>query len=288
MVSDERLLITGASGKLGKLVLQELLAKGISNIIATTRTPDSLAEFAAKGVDVRMADFKDPATLTNAFQGGTRMLLISAHDVGSRVAQHGAAVEAAKAAGVKHVVYTSWPDPQHSVAGVAPDHAGTEEWIRKSGLKYTFLGNYPYSETLMFSLPKALESGTLYGAAGTGGTAYVTRQDCALAAVGVLEHAVLHENKSYRISGPASYSRNELVTLVSEVTGKELSYVDLAPDEFRKMLVQSGMPESFAQLFTSFELAIKDGEVSPVTEAVKQLSGHDSQSLRTYLASTLK
>jgi NAD(P)H dehydrogenase (quinone) len=269
------------------LVIKELLAKGVSNIIATTRTPVSLAEFASKGVDVRRADFKDPTSLTDAFKGGTQMLLISAHEVGSRVPQHGAAVEAAKAAGVQHVVYTSWPDAPRSVFAASPDHAGTEELIEKSRLKYTFLGNYPYSETLMFSLPKALQSGTLYGAAGTNGIAYVTRQDCAYAAAGVLERVTLHENKRYRISGPHAYSRMELTALVSEVTGKKISYVDLPPEEFKKSLIEAGMPGGFAQMFVSFELAIKAGEVEPVTHAVEELSGRRPESLRTYLETSL-
>ncbi len=288
MANNERIVVTGASGKLGRLVIQDLLARGTSNIIATTRTPDSLAEFADKGVDVRMADFKNPATLTDAFKGGTRLLLISTLDVGSRVPQHGAAVEAAKAAGVQHVIYTSWPEPQHSVAAVSPDHAGTEDLILKSGLKYTFLRNYSYSELLMFSLPKALEGGNLYGAAGTGRAAYVTRQDCAYAAAGVLEHAALHENKRYRITGPQAYSRTEIAALVSEITGKKLSYVDLPPEDFKKALVGAGMPEGFAKVFLSFELAIKGGELEPVTQAVEELSGHNPVSLRSYLESALK
>jgi NAD(P)H dehydrogenase (quinone) len=287
MANNERLVVSGASGKLGKLVIQELVAKGISNIIATTRTPDSLAEFAAKGVDVRTADFRNPATLTDAFKGGTRLLLISTLDVGSRVPQHGAAVDAAKAAGVQHVIYTSWPEPQYSVAAVSPDHAGTEKLILESGLKYTFLGNHSYSELLMFSLPKALEGGMLYGAAGTGRAAYVTRQDCAYAAAGVLEHAALHENKRYRISGPQAYTRAEIAALVSEITGKKLSYVDLPPDDFKRALVGAGMPEGFAKVFLSFELAIKAGELEPVTQAVEELSGHSAVSLRTYLESAL-
>jgi NAD(P)H dehydrogenase (quinone) len=285
MANNERIVVTGASGNLGKLVIQELLAKGISNIIATTRTPDSLTAFAAQGVDVRMADFKSPATLTGAFEGGTRMLLISTRDIGLRVQQHGAAVDAAKAAGVEHVIYTSWPDPHHSVAAVSADHAATEDLILNSGLKYTFLGNHLYAEVLMWaSLPKALEVGILYGAAGTGRAAYVTRQDCAYAAAGVLEHAALHENKRYRISGPKAYSHMELAALVSEITGKKLSYSDLSPEEFKKVLAQSGMPEGFL----SFDLAIKGGEIEPVSKAVKELSGHSPQSLQDYLDSALK
>jgi NAD(P)H dehydrogenase (quinone) len=288
MTIAERLVVTGASGHLGNLVIKELLARGISNIIATTRTPDSLAQHAAQGVDVRMADFKEAATLTNAFKGGTHMLLISTRDVGSRVPQHEAAVKAAKGAGVQHVIYTSWPEPQHSVFEVCSDHARTEDFILKSGLKYTFLGNYLYSDTLMWSLPKALETGTLYGAAGNGRAAYVTRQDCAYAAAGVLAHAASHEGKRYRISGPKAYSRAELVELVSEVADKKLSYVDLAPDDFKKALVQTGMPEPLAQVFVSCELAIKGGENELVTQAIEELSEHKPESLRSYLESALK
>jgi len=288
MANNERLLVTGASGKLGKLVLKELLAAGVDNIIATTRTPESLTDFAAQGVDVRRADFKDPSTLADAFKDGTRLLLISTADVGTRVPQHGAAIEAAKAAGVQHVIYTSWPEPQHSVAGVSPDHAATEALILESGLKYTFLGNYSYSELLMFSLPKALEGGKLFGAAGEGQAAYVTRQDCAYAAAGVLKNAGQHEDKRYRISGPAAYSRAEIASLASEITGKPLTYVDLPAEDFQKALTGAGMPEGFAKLFVSFELAIKNGELAPITQDVLELSGHAPVSLQSFLQSALK
>lgn len=288
MANNERLLVTGASGKLGKLVLKELLAAGVKNIIATTRTPESLTDFAAQGVDVRRADFKDPSTLADAFKDGTRLLLISTADVGTRVPQHGAAIEAAKAAGVQHVIYTSWPEPQHSVAGVSPDHGATEELILESGLKYTFLGNYLYSELLMFSLPKALESGKLFGAAGEGRAAYVTREDCASAAAGVLKNAAQHEDKRYRISGPVAYSRAEIASLASEITSKPLAYVDLPAEDFQKALTRAGMPEGFAKLFVSFELAIKNGELAPITQDVLELSGHVPISLQSFLQSALK
>ena len=140
----------------------------------------------------------------------------------------------------------------------------------------------------MFSLPKALEGGTLYGAAGDGRAAYITRQDCAYAAAGVLEHAANHEDKRYRISGPQAYSRAEIAALAGEITGKNLSYVDLPPEAFKNALVGAGMPEGFAQVFLSFELAIKAGELEPVTQAVEELSGHSPKSLRTFLESTLK
>jgi len=287
MATNERILITGASGQLGKLVLRELLANGKTNLIATTRTPEDLGEFAAQGVEVRKADFKTPETLTEAFRGATTLLLISTIDLGSRLEQHGAAVQAAKAAGVQHVVYTSWPNPAHSVATVAPEHAGTEDLIVKSGLKYTFLANYPYAEMLMYSLPKAIETGTLYGAAGDGKTAYVTRQDCAYAAAGVLSNPSEHENKTYLITGPKAYSRSELAALVSEITGKTVSYVELAPEDFKKGLIQAGLPEGYAQVFVSFELAVKANEVAQTTRVVEQVSGHLQQELPAFLKTAL-
>ena len=288
MAGNEKIVVTGASGKLGKLVLKELLAAGAADILATTRTPENLAEFASQGVDVRQADFKNPASLEDAFKGGTRLLLISTTDVGSRVPQHGAAIDAAKAAGVEHVIYTSWPDPQHSVAAVSPDHAATEDLVLKSGLKFTFLGNYLYSETLMFGLPKALETGKLFGAAGDGRAAYVTRQDCAYAAAGVLNNAVRYENKRLGISGPVAYTRSEIAQLASGITGKPLVYVDLPAEDFGKALVGAGMPEGFAKLFVSFELAIKAGELEAVTQDVSEVSGHTPASLSDFLKSALK
>ncbi len=288
MATNEKIVISGASGQLGKLVLRELLAKGNTNLIAATRTPESLTEFAAQGVEVRKADFNAPETLREAFRGARRLLLISTTDVGQRAQQHGAAIEAAKAAGVEHIIYTSYPDPTHSVAAVSPDHAATEDLILKSGLKYTFLGNYLYSEVLMYSLPSATQSGTLYGSAGDGRAAYVTRQDCAYAAAGVLASAAEHEDKRYRISGPAAYTRAELTALVSEVTGKPVSYVDLPPDDFKQGLIQAGIPEAYTPMFVSFDLAIKAGELAKVTQDVKQLSGHEPQDLRSFLQSALR
>lgn len=288
MANSEKVIVTGASGKLGRLVVQRLLEKGNSNIIATTRTPEKLEEFRSRGVDIRLADFKDPSTLAAAFEGGTRLLLISTSDVGSRIPQHEAAIDAAKAVGVQHVIYTSWPEPQKSVAVVSPDHAATEALLLKSGLKYTFLGNYSYSEILMFSLPKALERGTLYGSAGEGRAAYVTRQDCANAAAGVLENGTPYENKRYGISGPEAYSRADIARLASEITGKALSYVDLPAEDFKKSLVDGGMPDGFAQLFLSFELAIKAGELEATTQDVEQTSGQKPVSLRSFLQANLK
>lgn len=288
MPPQERILVTGASGQLGQLVLQRLIDRGHSNLIATTRTPDKLGEFSQKGVDVRYADFNEPTSLDAAFAGATSLLLISTLDIGSRVEQHGHAIDAAKRAGVKHIVYTSWPHPESSVALVSPDHAGTEDLIRSSGLKYTFLANYLYSEGLMYSLPQAIQIGTLYGAAGDGKAAYVTREDCAYAAAGALRDTAQHENKTYLISGPQAYSRAELVALVSKITGKALAYAELAPDAFKAALIQGDLPEAYAAMFLSFELAIKRGEVSEISDAVVQLSGQAPTDLATFLKQSLQ
>ncbi len=288
MSQNERILVTGASGNLGLLTLNALLEAGQTNIIATTRDPAKLSELSNKGVEVRAADFKDPSGLADAFRGATRLLLISTTDVGSRVEHQRNAVTAAKAAGVKHIIYTSWPNPETSLAAVSPDHAATERFIKESGLKYTFLRNYTYAENLMYSLPAAIASGTLYGCAGAGKNAFVTRQDCANAAAGALINAARYEDTYLNVSGPEAYTYSEIGALVSEIKQQKVVYQDLSPEDFKAAIVTAGMPDMYAQLFVTIDLAVKNGEIETVTDTVEKLSGKKPIGLREFLQATLK
>jgi len=221
MTTTDTLLVTGASGHLGKLVLDALLANGVKNVIATTRDVTKLADYSARGVAVRAADFAKPETLKVGFQGATRLLLISTDAIGSRVAQHKAAIDAAVKAGVKHIIYTSWPNANSSPAAVSPDHFETENAIIASGLSYTILRNFSYAENLLLSLPTAIAIGGLYGTAGDGRVAYVTRQDCAQAAAAALT-ATTTKNEILVFTGPRAVSDQKLVAIVCDVIGKPL------------------------------------------------------------------
>lgn len=215
-------------------------------------------------------------------------MLISGPEVGIRVQQHKNAIDAAKKAGVKHIVYTSLVNLEKSIALVAPDHTATEKHIKESGFKYTFLRNNTYAENLMYSLPGALESGTLYGCAGDGKVAYVTRQDCANAAAGALSRAGDYENTIRDITGPDAYSYMELATLVSEIKNRKVVYKDLSEEDYKAVLIKSGFPEMYAPLFASFDLSTKHGDVGTVSGAVEELSGKAPQDLRSFLEVALK
>jgi NAD(P)H dehydrogenase (quinone) len=181
--------VTGASGHLGRAVLEALLRRGAQDVIATTRTPEALADYAGRGVALRKADFSDPSNLVDAFRGASRLLIVSTHGVGARSEAHGAAVEAAKRAGVRHIFYTSHPSPESSTSPVAPEHAVTERIILESGLKYTILRNFLYFENLLRLFPAALETGRFRSVSGDAKVAWLGRDDCADVAAAAMLNA---------------------------------------------------------------------------------------------------
>ncbi|MCM2322329.1 MAG: SDR family oxidoreductase [Oligoflexia bacterium] len=283
MKPSDTLLVTGAAGHLGRRVIEALLLTvPARKLIATTRSPEKLADFALRGVTVRAADFNRPAGLEAAFSGAARMLLISTDAIGERVKSHRNAIEAARKAGVEHVVYTSLPNPETSLSRVAPDHHATETLIRESGLSHAILRNNLYAENLLLSLPSALAMGKLLGAAGNGRIAYVTREDCARTAAAAL--ASTDRSSSVRdVSGPEALSYQDIARIAGELTGRELPYHDLPPEEFKRALMKSGLPDLWAETFLSFDLAAKQGTLSSVTTTVKELTGSEPTSVRNFL-----
>lgn len=279
MKMTERILVTGASSHLGQLVVEELLNAGQRDLIAMPRTWKNVDLFSARGVDVRSADFYDPVGLVEEFRGVSRLLLISTLNFGERLAQNRNAIEAAKRAGVRHIVYASYPNLENAPAASTAEHRETEKLIKASGLKYTFLRNHIFAEKLQFTLPRALETGTLYGCAGDGRVAYVTRRDCAAAAAGALLYAEGVENAIFDLTGPKAYSHRELAELASEMTGKSVSYVDLPAERFKASLVDSGIPELFVPIFVGFDLATERGNLGKVTGSVQKLTGKPAQDI---------
>lgn len=284
--SNRPLLVTGASGHLGRRVVELLLERGEKNIIATTRNPAKLSDLAAKGVTVRAADFDDQASLVTAFTGAERVLLISTDALdrpGRRLEQHLNAVAAAAKAGVTHVVYTSLfhPDPDSAVT-IAPDHWGTEQALAKSALSWTVLRNSLYTDYLIPSLARAVATGEHVTATGTGGTAYVTREDCARAAAAALASTDT-SNKTYDVTGPTVVTQAELAKLASEQTGKPVKNIAVPADGLRAGLTGAGLPAGLVDLLVSFDVAIANGEYASTSTAVKELTGSNPTAPKDFL-----
>lgn len=283
-MTEQTLLVTGGAGHLGGRVLELLLNTKAGKLVTTTRTPEKLANLAARGVEVRQADFDNPATLATAFAGVDRLLLISTDVIGEqRQAQHQAVIAAATTAGVNHVLYTSFirPEPGNPAA-VAPDHYATEQALAASALDWTILRNNLYSEVLLMSLPQVMEMGQWFSAGNGGKTAYVTREDCARAAAVALA-APTTGRQILDITGPQGLSDAEIAQIASEVTGRPLQVIPVSAEEKRNALIGAGLPPMVADIMLSFERATAQGLVGAVSPAVTDLTGHAPQSVRDFL-----
>lgn len=281
------LLVTGASGQLGRRVIEILLAaETAATIVATTRTPEKLADLSEQGVVVRQADFNQPASLAEAFSGVDRLLLISTDALGEpglRLKQHRAAVKAAEAAGVKHVVYTSLvnPGPESAVL-FAPDHKGTEDALAESEMGWTVLRNNLYTDLLLGSLSQAVQMGQLFSAAEDGQTAYVTREDCAQAAAAALA-ADFSGQRTINITGPEALSRTELAELATKLTGTPVTYVPISVESLTENMVAAGLPEPIAATYASIDKAIALGQLALVTDGFEELTGQTPTSIEAFL-----
>ena len=282
----QKLLVTGASGKLGQLVLDALLARGVSasDIIATTRDPSKLAAYAAKGVEVRAADFDDAELTRKAFAGADRLALISTDaldDKGTRQRQQTAAVAAAKEAGVKHIVYTSLPDAENSKVIFAPDHLNTEKAIKASGLSYTLLRNTWYQENMFMSLPQVLKSGHWYTSSGTGKIAHIARADCAEALAAALASGST-DSKTYTLTGGELFSTDEVAALATEITGKPIAVVHLTDEQLAGGMKAAGVPDFLIPTFVSFDTAQREGNLGALTNDFTALTGKKPKPFRAF------
>jgi NAD(P)H dehydrogenase (quinone) len=269
--------ITGASGQLGRLTAEALLEKTApSNVVLVTRSPDAIADLAARGVEVRHGDFADPDSLGPAFAGVERLLLISASFFRSRVAEHTAAIDAAAGAGVRSVAYTGIGNPSHSNPGTAArDHRETEEALVASGLAWTFLRNGIYAESLLNGVGAVLATGRLVTNAGDGRTAYVSRSDCAAVAASVLTSDG-HEGKAYDITSADALNPTEVAALLSELSGVAVEPTQLTDDEWVATMVEhAGMPEQLARDIATFGIAARRGYLGAVSTTVRELLGRE-------------
>jgi NAD(P)H dehydrogenase (quinone) len=275
------IVITGASGHLGRSTAELVLGRvPASEVILTTRHPEELSDLTERGAEVRRADFGSPETLVGAFEGGEKLLLISTQDLDRRAAQHRAAIEAARVAGVRHVSYTSYLNPvEENPAAVTPSHKDTEEALRESGLEWTALRNAFYAEYQVPTGARAIATGRLVHNNGEGRTAYVSREDCAAAAAAVLTTGD-HEGRAYDITGPQPLSQDDVAALLSEISGRPVEAVAVDDEEFVGGLAAAGIPELVARGIASYGRAIREGFIGEASGAVEFLTGRPPRSLR--------
>ncbi|MGV1789010.1 SDR family oxidoreductase [Rhizobium sp. A37_96] len=282
------LLVTGAAGQLGQRVIHHLLETykvAPGRIIAATRSPEKLADLAAKGVVIRKADFDDAATLSAAFAGVDRLLIISTDALavpGLRLKQHTAAIEAAKKAGVKHILYTSMPAPETSLVTFAPDHLGTENAIKASGIGYTILRDAWYFDNYLMGLPHSLEVGKWYTAAGTGRVSNISRNDCALAIAAALASDTT-DNATYTLTGSTALTIEDVASVVSKITGRPLEVVQVNDEQFAAGLTGAGLPKFVVDMLVSADANTRAGNFDLLSNDFNKLTGKEPQTLRSFI-----
>lgn len=273
------IVVTGASGQLGRHVIEGLLETvPASKIVAAVCDPARVEAFANRGVQVRRADYNQPDTLTEAFWDADRVLLISSNDYSRSAAQHSAAIDAAKRAGVKLMVYTSLTHAETTTLKAAIPHWATEQVIRDSGVPFTILRNSVYSDAFTPFMQQALVSGTLVGSAGDGRVAAATRADYAAAAVAVLT-GVGHAGKVYELTADSAWSFADMAAELSRAAGKDIAFQGIPTDQHREILINIGLPEVVAEVFVDTTRAIAAGEVSETTGQLRALIGRPTTTL---------
>jgi len=283
---SEKIIVQGASGQLGTLVVDELLAMQIpaENLILVSRTPDKLARYAALGAATRYGDFTEPESLRQAYAGGTRMLLISMGGGGGRRAQlHAGAIDAAIAAGVAHIAYTSYVNAEEFTSSViAPDHRATERYLRDSGIAWTMLRNSIYMNDLVNDAESAVRSGEIVTSAPDTRVGYVMREDCAAAAAAVIAKPG-HENRVYDITGPELVGPRDIAAAAAAVAGVAVDYRELSEAEHVAELVAAGQSEQAARGALGFQSELSSPYLRVVSTAVEELTGRPPMSLRALL-----
>jgi NAD(P)H dehydrogenase (quinone) len=284
-----QLIVTGASGHLGRRAAELILETGAADrLVLVTRNPPALADLAARGADVRFGDFDEPASLATAFADGDGLLLVSATDLERRIEQHRAAIRAAAAAGVGHVVYTSGLSPEPpNPAVVAPSHHATEQVLHEAGVTWTVLRNSLYADYQVPEAAAAIASGRLVHNRGDGRVAYVSRDDCAAVAAAVMTTSG-HEGRVYDVSGPESFDARDLARLYGEIGGRDVEAVALDDESFVATLVGDASGDDHlrygAELVASFGRSIRDGYMAGCSDVVASLTGRPARELRDVLA----
>lgn len=292
-----KILITGASGHFGgeaaRLLLDRMPA---SDLVLMTRRPEKLAEFAARGCDVRYGDFEDPASLEAAAKGADRMLLISGMMVGYRIGQHGRAIDAARAAGVGHIVYTSYIGATaDNDALIAKDHYGTEQLLKASGVAWTAMRDGMYADSMVdAAAPVAIGRGVYLSCSGEGQVSFVDRSECVASAVAVLTGEG-HENRVYNITGDELWSFRDFAALLSEITGVAIEYRLISDETMYAHFDAMGIPRDALNEFNvdgyawcsddmvSYERAMRAGHFAVTSGDIEMLTGRKPRGFRAFV-----
>lgn len=276
--------ITGATGQLGHLVLQNLLkTTAASQIVAIVRNPAKAEALSQQGIVIRQADYTDEAAFTAALQGVDKLLLISSSEVGQRTPQHRNVIHAAKAAGVKFIAYTSLLHADKSPLGLHVEHVETEKMLADSGIPYALLRNGWYTENYLASAPPALEHGVFIGAAGDGKIASATRADYAEAAARVIAEEG-HAGKVYELAGDEAWTLSELAAALSKQSGKNVVYQNLSEADFAAALKSVGLPAGLADMLADSDVGAAKGGLFDDSRTLSALIGRPT----TPLAESIK
>ncbi|MFI5719500.1 SDR family oxidoreductase [Nocardia sp. NPDC051750] len=277
--------VTGATGHLGRLVVAALIERGVdpSTVVAVVRDAAKATDLTARGVQVRVADYTDRDALTAALDGVGKLLLISGSEVGQRIAQHGNVVDAATAAGVRFVAYTSLLDAQRSPLSLAAEHKATEDLLTESGLDVALLRNGWYWENYASAVDTAEATGSLFGSGGTGRVAGAARKDYAEAAAEVLL-ADDQAGKVYELGGDERLTYKEFAEVLSGIVGKSVAYQDLPADEYAKVLENGGVPAPMAAFLAATDAGIAVGALDTDSGDLQRLLGHASTPAALVLA----
>lgn len=279
--------VTGATGQLGRLVIDALLQRvPASQLVALVRDPLKAQDLSAKGVTLRQADYSQPQTLATALVGVERLLLISSSEIGQRTVQHRAVIDAAKAAGVSLLAYTSVLHAPGSALGLAAEHVDTEQALSESGLDYVLLRNGWYNENYSAGLPTALEHGVLLGAAGDGQVASAARVDYAEAAAVVLTREG-QAGRVYELAGDQAYTLEQLAAEAARQSGKPLVYQNLSQEEYQAALLSIGLPQVFAELLADSDAGVAQGALFDNSQQLSQLIGRPTTPIAESVAAAL-
>ncbi|MBN3833527.1 SDR family oxidoreductase [Burkholderia sp. Ac-20344] len=279
--------VTGASGQLGHLVIHQLLQKvSPDQVVALVRDPAKAADLRALGVTLRQADYDDPASLRDAFQGIERVLLISSTVPGQRLRQHKAVIDTAREAGVQFIAYTSMLRTDSSRSILAGEHLATENHLIASGIDYVLLRNGWYIENHTAALPMAVEQGGLIASSGSGRFASASRVDYAAAAVAVLTQSG-HSKRIYELAGDTAYTMDDLAAAVSARLNRTIAYRDLAPMEYEAALLETGLPGMIVDVIIDADAIALKGDLDSTSRELSRLIGRPTTTLAEAVQSAL-
>jgi NAD(P)H dehydrogenase (quinone) len=284
------LVITGATGHLGRLVIEHLLGQGVpaQEIVAAGRATTKIKDLADRGVTVRAIDYDDPATLRDAFHHGDKVLLISGSELGQRTRQHRNAIDAARQAGVTLLAYTSIANAGTATMRLADEHQATEAALRASGIPFALLRNSWYLENYTAQLPTIVQHGAVVGSAGDGRVSAATRADYAAAAAAVLTTSGdPGPGRVYELGGDQAFTLAELAAEISAQTGRDISYHDLPAEQYAQVLTGAGLPEAVAAIVADSDRGLARGELFVDSPDMRQLIGRPTTTLRQALATAL-